>query len=196
MIALSCADSGSVSRVADVLLRGGVAVIPTDTVYGLAAHPGCLDAVARLASIKGRSRSKPIALLASDVGAAEAFAGGLSPVARGLAEAHWPGALTLVVPCVGGNGAEVLEGLRVPAHSWTRGLLAACGGVLRVTSANLSGGKPALDVGEALASLGLQADVLADDGPCRGGVASTVAQVCGDGSVRVLREGPVQVGCL
>ena len=69
-------------------------------------------------------------------------------------------------------------------------------GVLRVTSANLSGGKPALDAGEALASLGLQVDVLADDGPCRGGVASTVAQVCGDGSVRVLREGPVQVGCL
>lgn len=104
--------------------------------------------------------------------------------ARELAERHWPGALTMVV---GG------EGFRVPAHAWTRRLIAVCGGVLRVTSANLSGGQPATDAPQALADVGLSADVVVDDGPSPGGVPSTVVSVGDAGKIEVLRKGSVSV---
>lgn len=177
-----CDDDG-LRRAAEILLSGGVAVIPTDTVYGLAAHPAFPAAVDRLYTIKGRAEGKPIALLAADAAAAEAFVGGFPAPARELT-AHWPGALTLVV-----KG----EGLRVPDHDWTRRLLAACGGVLRVTSANLSGRRPATDAPAALEDVGLSADLVVDDGVSPGGVASTVVRVAADGTRDVLRAGAVTV---
>ena len=172
-------DDAALRDAAAVLNGGGVAVIPTDTVYGLAAHPGFPDAVERLYSIKGRDRGKKIALLAADAAAVVAFGYPLPPKARELAARHWPGALTLV-------------GFRVPDHGWTCRLLAACGGVLRVTSANLSGGQPAAAAQQALADVGLSADLVVDDGPSPGGVPSTVVRVCEDGGIEVLRLGKVK----
>lgn len=186
---VECSDA-AVRETAALLNAGGVAVIPTDTVYGLAAHPAFPSAVDRLYTIKGREAKKPIALLAADSAAAAAFLGRpLPPAAQRLADRFWPGALTLVLPSVGG----AYEGLRVPAHEWTRKLLAACGGTLRVTSANLSGGRPAVDAAEALADVGLSADVVVDDGPSPGGVASSVVKVDPDGGVSVLRSGGVKL---
>jgi L-threonylcarbamoyladenylate synthase len=175
-------DEQGLSEVSAVLNAGGVAVIPTDTVYGLAAHPWFPDAVDRLYSIKARDGRKPIALLASDAVAAEAFVGGLPECAKRLAD-RWPGALTIVV-----KG----EGLRVPDHDWTRRLIAACGGVLRVTSANMSGQRPASDAQSALEDVGLSADIVADGGTSPGGVPSTVARVSDDG-IEVLRQGALAI---
>ena len=186
---VACTES-ALAETAAVLLKGGVAVIPTDTVYGLAALPSCPSAVERLYTIKGRAAKKPIALLAADAAAAERFLGGaFPPRAASLAARHWPGALTLVLPLVGTPSAY--EGLRVPDHDWTRRLLAACGGVLRVTSANLSGCRPATDAPAALADVGLSADIVVDDGVSPGGVASTVARIDPSGSLTVLRAGGV-----
>ena len=179
-------DEAGLAAAARVLLRGGVAVIPTDTVYGLAAHPDFPEAVERLYEIKRRAAKKPIALLANDAEGAAKFLGGMDAQATRIVKKHWPGALTLVLPK--GDG---FEGLRVPDHGWTRRLLAACGGVLRVTSANLSGQRAATDAPEALASIGLSADLVVDDGISPGGVASTVAKVA-DGEITVLRPGPVR----
>ena len=178
------ANDAAVAEAAAVLNAGGVAVIPTDTVYGLAAHPAFPQAVERLYSIKGRERGKKIALLAAGADAVEAFGFALPPEAASLAERHWPGALTMVL-------GE--EGFRVPDHPWTRRLLAACGGVLRVTSANISGGDPATDAERALADVGLSADVVVDDGPSRVGVPSTVVRVRDDGEIEVLRKGAVEI---
>ena len=175
-------DEAGLAETAAVLNSGGVAVIPTDTVYGLAAHPKFSAAVERLYTIKSREAAKPIALLASDLESAGAFVGGLPQSARSLAR-HWPGALTIVA-----KG----EGLRVPDHDWTRRLIASCGGVLRVTSANLSGRRPATDAPAALADVGLSADIVVDDGVSPGGVPSTVVRVEGD-HVEVLRQGAVQI---
>jgi len=175
-------DAAAIDEAAAVLNAGGVAVIPTDTVYGLAAHPAFPAAVERLYSIKGRERRKKIALLAADAAAVEAFGCPMPPSAKALAAKHWPGALTLVI------GAE---GFRVPAHAWTRRLLAACGGVLRVTSANLSGGQPATDAPQALADVGLSADLVVDDGASPGGVPSTVVRVREDGGTEILRPGAI-----
>ena len=182
------ADEAGLGEAARTLLAGGVAVIPTDTVYGLAAHPGFPDAVRRLYSIKERAVAKPIALLAWDADAAERFLGGMDAQARRLAARHWPGALTLVLPCARGGG---FEGVRVPDLAFTRELAARCGGALRVTSANLSGGQPATAAAQALADVGLSADVVVDGGVSPGGAASTVAK-CAGGVFELLREGPVR----
>ena len=184
-------DEQGLRAAAETLLQGGVAVIPTDTVYGLAAHPDFPDAVERLYTIKARDARKPIALLAADGESAAKFLGGMSTVAERVAARDWPGALTLVLPvCTEGGETPRFEGLRVPDHAWTRALLHACGGVLRVTSANLSGARPATDAEAALRDIGLSADLVVDDGVSRGGTASTVAKISG-GEVTVLREGPV-----
>ena len=173
------ADEAGLAAAADTLLAGGVAVIPTDTVYGLAAHPGHPAAVARLYAIKARAAQKPIALLAGDADAAAAFVG---PEAASVGRPRWPGALTVVA-----QG----EGVRVPDHVWTRRLLARCGGALRVTSANLSGRRAATDAEDALKDIGLSADLVVDGGVSPGGTASTVVQVT-DGSLTILRDGPVK----
>ena len=171
-------------RAAEVLNGGGVAMIPTDTVYGLAARPDFDEAVDRLYTIKGRELKKPIALLASDIAAIERFGYVLGGKARELAEKHWPGALTMVIG---------KEGFRIPDHAKTRELIAACGGVLRVTSANLSGRRPATDAPQALRDVGLSADYVVDDGVSPGGVPSTVVRVREDGSLEVLRQGAGEV---
>ena len=178
---VKCDDAG-LTAAAAVLNSGGVAVIPTDTVYGLAAHPSFPSAVERLYSIKARERKKPIALLASGPAEAGAFVGGFPETAQRLLR-HWPGALTIVA-----KG----EGLRVPDHEWTRRLIAACGGTLRVTSANLSGRRPATDAPAALAEVGLSADIMVDGGVSPGGVPSTVVKVSDDG-IEVLRQGAIAV---
>ena len=174
------ADVEGMELAVKTLCSGGVAVIPTDTVYGLAAHPDFPAAVERLYTIKARDVKKPIALLASDADAAAKFIG---EDASKLGARYWPGALTIV-----SQG----EGLRIPDHEWTRELLRRCGGVLRVTSANMSGQRPATDAEASLADIGLSADLVVDDGVSPGGTASTVVKL-ESGRISVLREGPVKV---
>ena len=174
------ANADGLEDAARVPNAGGVVVIPTDTVYGLAAHPSFPEAVERLYTIKGREAKKPIALLAADECAVREFG---YEIPEMLAK-HWPGALTVVVGP---------EGFRVPDHAWTRELLRRCGGVLRVTSANLSGQRAATDAPQALADVGLSADLVVDDGISPGGVPSTVVRVCANGAVEVLRSGGVEI---
>ena len=186
---LTTATSAACLRqAADQLLAGGVVVIPTDTVYGLAAHPAHPEAVQRLYTIKGRQEAKPIALLAADAAAVVHFGAQFPPAATRLAAAFWPGAVTLVLACA--EGTE--EGFRVPAHDWTRALLAACGGVLRVTSANVSGAMPAASAVAALQDVGLEADLVIDDGASPGGIASTVVRVTA-GKMEILRPGAINL---
>lgn len=169
---------------AAVLLRGGVAAFPTDTVYGLACHPDFPDALARICAIKGRDPAKPIAFLASDFGAVAARGAVLSGRAAALAARFWPGALTIVADCGG-----VSEGFRVPDCALARKIIALCGGLLRVTSANPSGMDPATSPDHpSMAAIEGMCDIVVDGGLCDGGVASTVVQ---DNPWRILREGAI-----
>jgi len=170
----------------NILLAGGVAIIPTDTIYGIAAHPGSDSAVARICTIKGRPTSKPIALLAADQESVIQFCGNVSASAQRLMDAFWPGALTLVLPC-----HNNFEGFRVPDHDKTRELIKTCGGTLRVTSANLSGSMPARSAVEALKDVGLTADLVIDGGISPGSIASTVVKVESDGTLTILRQGSI-----
>ena len=188
---MTCEWSTQHENAVRLLRAGGVVIIPTDTVYGIAAHPDCAGAVARICTIKGRPTGKPIALLAADLASVLAFGAVLPPAARRLAERFWPGALTLVLPCGGGE-----EGFRVPDHPATCRLLAACGGTLRVTSANLSGAMPAVSAVDALRDIGLEADLVIDGGVCPGGVPSSVVRVGQNGALEILRDGAIDAETL
>ena len=181
------ADNRGLETVAEILNRGGVAVIPTDTVYGLAAHPGFPEAIERIYSIKRRERRKPIAMLAdsSETIANAGFA--LSEAALGLARLNWPGALTLVLEDQSGK----TEAFRVPDHVWCRKLLAACGGLLRVTSANVSGEEPATSFAQALESVGTEADASIDGGTIEACGASAVVRASKSGEIEILRPNPL-----
>ena len=171
----------------ETLLNGGVVIIPTDTVYGIAAHPDFPSAVERICLIKGRKTEKPIAMLASDMEAVLTFCDALPPSAEKLMNAFWPGALTLVLPCANNK----FEGFRVPNHPEVRAMLKACGGILRVTSANLSGRMPALSAAQALKDVGLEANLTIDGGVSPGGTASTVVRVDKANNITILREGAI-----
>lgn len=165
---------------AKALRAGGLIILPTETVYGVAALPGSED---RLYEAKERDRDKPIPLLASGIESVERWGGVFSPTARRLARRYWPGPLTLVLPCGGRT-----EGFRVPDHAVAAAVLKEVGGVLRVTSANLSGDPAARTVEAAMAALGNRVALALDAGPAPIGVESTVVDTTGD-TPRILRTG-------
>lgn len=180
---LSAADLDALGA---LFRAGGIVVVPTDTIYGVAAIPARADALARIVAAKGRDPSKPCQLLAASADAAARAGIPLPPRAAALARAFWPGALTLVLDLPGGG----TEGVRVPDHATARALCEAAGGLLRCTSANRSGEPPAQTADEAAAALP-SADALVDAGPSPGGVASTVAHVGADGALTLFREGAI-----
>jgi len=174
-----------------VLLEGGVAAIPTDTVYGLAAMPFDKKAVAKLYSVKGRSDRKPIALLVSSKADATRFAKSIPAKAKKLMDRYWPGPLTLVfrkkssVPDFLTSGLSTI-GIRMPKDLTALKIIRAAGGALAVTSANRSGGKPAVTAEEA----GRLKNVdIVIKGKCAIGEPSSVVLVTGTG-LKVLRKGP------
>lgn len=174
----------AVARAAKILRDGGVVLFPTDTVYGLAAHPAHPEALRRIYEIKGRDFNKPIAFLASDAEALDRFGARISAAARAFAKRFWPGSLTLILDCATGK----TEGFRVPDSTIAREIIAACGGLLHVTSANRSGEPPALCIDEAIAPVAGLCDLVIDDGPSRVGIASTVVRDTAEGWT-ILREG-------
>lgn len=187
LVAVDAENVNDVAALAEKVLRSGeLIVMPTETVYGVAAHPDIADGLARLYAAKSRDPDKPIAFLAADMESIRAFGAEISPDAEVLARSFWPGPLTLVLP-VHDNGNE---GFRVPNHSIALAILRRCGGLLRVSSANASGCPAALTAKTALAALATHVTVGFDAGPASGGVASTVVRADSTG-VMVLREGAI-----
>ena len=181
----SKSDTAAIGQAVEALRRGSLIVMPTDTVYGLAADARLPDALDKIYEAKSRERGKPIPLLAVGVAAVEAFGARLGAVERRLAVRFWPGPLTLVL----GVG-ERTEGFRVPDHGVALALLGANGGPLRVTSANVSGEPPALTAEAAACTVGVSVELILDAGPSPGGTPSTVAEVV-NGEVRILRAGAI-----
>ena len=175
-----------IAEAAGILSRGGVIILPTDTVYDLACHPDFPDALRRIYRIKARDAGKPVAFLADSLEAPVRYGASFSSVARTFAARFWPGALTIVVDC-----GEKAEGFRVPDRELTREIISACGGLLRVTSANPSG-EPAAATADApsVRAIANLCDLVIDDGPADSGVASTVVRDTANGW-RILREGGV-----
>ncbi len=185
----------SIARAAKEVRRGGLIVYPTDTVYGLGCDPLNETAVRRLFDAKERLLKPVPVMCASLEKAAELVK--LDGHALDLAKEHWPGALTIVAPLRRPvppqlTRGEPFLGVRVPAHSACRDLVASCGGWLTGTSANLSGHPSARSAAEAADQLGEAVDLILDGGRLPG-TESTVVLVEG-GEVTILRTGPVGVG--
>jgi len=177
--------SAVIAKAVCALREGELVVIPTETVYGVAAMPSAADAMDRLFEAKGRDGGKPVARFARNLADIEAAGARVNSAARRLAERFWPGPVTLVLPQDGGTC-----GYRIPDHPVPLALLEACGCVLAVTSANRSGEKDALTAEEALAALGDRVKMVLDSGPSRGQVPSTVIDVTSSKPI-ILREGAV-----
>ncbi|MBQ7667071.1 MAG: Sua5/YciO/YrdC/YwlC family protein [Kiritimatiellae bacterium] len=185
--------AAELARFAAIVRSGGIVIVPTDTVYGIAAAPECAAALARIVAAKGRDPAKPCQLLSCSASAAERAGVKFSAAGRRVADAFWPGPLTLVLET--SSAARATEGVRVPALAAALALCEAAGGCLRCTSANKSGEAPALTVEEAVAAIP-EADAAIDAGPSPGGVSSTVAAVSARGEVKIFRHGPVDRAAL
>ena len=179
-------------RAIEELQRGGAVVIPTDTVYGIAALPENPAAVQWVFELKRRPDHRALPVLAANARALNDVVE-IGPGARTLAEAFWPGPVTLVLPRAEGfdhdlgAGTSSTVAVRVPAHEVALALLERTG-PLAVTSANLSGEPAATTTEEARAAFGDAIPVYLEGGTCAGG-ASTVVSL--DEGIEILRSGPV-----
>lgn len=171
----------------DELNQGHLIAIPTETVYGLAADALRPDAVQRLYAVKGRNRNKPIAWFVRDLEDIEKAGAEVSPILTALAQAFWPGPLTVVVRCGAGT-----RGFRIPDHRLALRILEKIGRPLAVTSANLSGRPPARRPDEVIAEVGEHVAVVFTDPPQCQALPSTVVDIT-DGDLRVLREGAISL---
>jgi len=183
----------------DALRRAELVVLPTDTVYGVGADAFTPRAVDALLAAKGRGRDMPVPVLVGSLRTLEGVVDSLPPAGRALAEAFWPGALTLVARHTVGLAWDLGDtrgtvAVRMPLHPVALELLAETG-PLAVSSANFSGSPPARDVEEAQAQLGDAVEIYLDAGPCGDGPASTIVDLTGE-VPRVLRAGAVPLDSL
>lgn len=180
-----------VQRVRSVLHAGGLVILPTETVYGIAARADSSAAIERLGASKDRPAKLAFTWHVGSASALERF-DPLSSMARRLAARYWPGPLTLVLPGVPG-GLELCArdgwtGIRMPAHQTTAGILAALDFPVVMTSANPHGAKPATTADEAEAAFAGKVDYVVDGGPSRLSESSSVLRL-GRGKLELLRAG-------
>ena len=198
-----CTDAAQrvtgLAEAAASLRKGDLAVIPTDTVYGLAADAFSPPAVTGLLAAKGRDRQMPPPVLVGTVRAATALVEDLSASAKDLMDEFWPGALTLVLRAnrnliwdLGETKGTVA--VRMPLHEITLELLKETG-PLAVSSANRSGAPPATTAADAEAQLGEAVAVYLDGGPCSRDVPSTIVDLTG-AVPKLLRAGVISIARL
>src|SRR5690348_10356992 len=186
----------AIAEAARLILAGEPVAVPTETVYGLAADATNAEAVARIYAAKGRPSFNPLIVHVPDLAEAQRI-GEFDEAASALAEAHWPGPLTLVVPLRESAGIASLVtaglptiGLRVPDHPAMQALLRTVGRPLAAPSANSSGSISPTRADHVLKSLGGRIPLIIDGGAAERGIESTIVAATG-GALRLLRPGPV-----
>ena len=186
----------SISRAVEILSDGGVISIPTDTLYGISANALDAAAASKVFRVKGREEFSPLPIFVT--GAADLFRYGkdIPDSAALLADAFWPGKLTIVIrksdliPSVVSGGLDTV-GLRVPDHPAPREIVSELGAPITATSANVSG-KPALtDAADVVSELGARLDLVIDGGRLAPSMPSTVIDMTAV-PPKILREGAVR----
>jgi L-threonylcarbamoyladenylate synthase len=187
--------SAQLRAAAEALRAGRLVIMPTETVYGLAADVGNDTAVAAVFSAKGRPEFNPLIVHVADLSAAQTIAD-FHPAALALAQAFWPGPLTLVLPRRAQAHVSLLAtagldtvAVRVPAHPVAQALLGAFGGPLAAPSANRSGRVSPTTAADAGADFPDGVAMVLDGGPCTVGVESTIIGFTDDGRLVLLRPG-------
>ena len=175
-------DAAVLAQAWNILAAGGLVIVPTETVYGIACAPAVAGAFDKLLAAKGRDRDKPVARLAAGMEQVRAVATHWNTGLQALATHYWPGPLTLVLETAAG-----WTGYRVPNHAVPLRLAELAGTSLALTSANASGEPDAKTADEAAAAV--QADLVLDSGPsAEPAIPSTVVKVDG-AKLECLREG-------
>lgn len=184
---LKATDPAALERAAEIIRRGGVVAVPTETFYGLAANATHQIAIARIFEIKGRAQTKALPLVAASLQQVSAILGPLDDKTARAAKAFWPGPLSLVVTATPQLSSVAI---RVPGHAFVRALCERAGALLTSTSANLTG-EPAAETADAVAAaLGALVDLIVDDGPAAGGKPSTIVDLRGE-TPRLVRDGAI-----
>ncbi len=187
----------AVERAVQVLRAGGLVGMPTETVYGLAADAADPEAVARLFAAKGRPSFNPLIAHVASLEIAKRE-GDFDSRATELAEAFWPGPLTLVVPvaahastCELARAGLATIALRIPRHPLALELLERHGGPVAAPSANISGRLSPTRAEDVVEAFGDAVDLVLDGGPCEAGIESTIVSLVPGDAVRLLRPGAV-----
>jgi L-threonylcarbamoyladenylate synthase len=195
-------DTIGIDRAAALIREGTPVALPTETVYGLAARADQPQAVAGIYRAKGRPDFNPLIVHVPDLAAARTLAL-FDDRAERVAQAFWPGALTLVLPLRPGAAIApaVTAGLptialRCPAHPLMQAVLRATDLPLAAPSANRSGGVSPTSAGHVASSLGGRVAAILDGGPCEQGLESTIIALRAAGHWQVLRHGPVTQAAL
>lgn len=190
-------DPAGIARAAEILTQGGLVALPTETVYGLAARADRADAVARIYAAKGRPSFNPLIVHVRDLSQARKFAR-FDARALQLAERHWPGPLTMVLPMRddAALAGAVTAGLptvavRSAAHPLMRAVLEHCDFPLAAPSANRSGWISPTSADHVLATLDGRIDAVLDGGETQRGLESTIVALRPDRGWSLLRPGPV-----
>jgi L-threonylcarbamoyladenylate synthase len=183
----------AISETLKIIRSGGVVALPTDTVYGIACSVNNSAAIQSLFKIKIRESMKAIPVLLADLNQIGQVAASLNENAKKLAQAFWPGALTLVV-----KKNDLLPdnltiyptvGVRIPDHEWLRSIIRNVG-PLAVTSANMSGKSSPSTADQVIDQLNGRIELIIDGGECKGGISSTVVN-CSGVRIDILREGEI-----
>ncbi|WP_407320788.1 L-threonylcarbamoyladenylate synthase [Isoptericola halotolerans] len=185
-----------IDEAVNTISRGGLVVLPTDTVYGIGADAFDADAVAALLAAKGRGRQMPPPVLVPDVRTLDGLATEVPDAARALVEEFWPGGFTIILraqPSLQWDLGEThgTVALRMPDHEAALALLRRTG-PLAVSSANRTGRPAALEVVDTVEQLGDAVGCYLDGGTAPGGVASTIVDATGE-HLRVVRDGAVSL---
>ena len=188
-------DPSVIKRAADVLRDGGLVAFPTETVYGLGANALNAGAVARIFEAKARPAWNPVIAHVTSIADARALTTTWPDVATTLANAFWPGPLTLVLPRHDSVPDIVSAGLpavaiRVPSHPVARALIAALGSPIAAPSANRFTELSPTTAAHVQESLGDRVDMIINGGPCDVGIESTVVDLTGAVPV-LLRPGVI-----
>ena len=193
-------DDAALDQATALLRQGELVVLPTETVYGLGADAENPSAVAKIFALKGRPSSRPLIVHIHAADQLDRWAIDIPGYARALAEAFWPGPLSLVlkrdprVPDAVTGGQDTVA-LRVPAHPLTRALLARFGGGIAAPSANRYGHISPTTPDHVREEFGSDTPFLLDGGPATGGIESTIVG-CLEAMPRILRPGLVSAAAI
>jgi L-threonylcarbamoyladenylate synthase len=183
------------AEASNILRRGGLVAFPTETVYGLGADASNPDALRHLYAVKGRPVDHPVIVHIGSIQQLGQWAKEVPEAAQKLAEAFWPGPLTLILPRTDQvpdtvTGGQDTVGIRIPNHPTALALLQVFGGGIAAPSANRFGRLSPTTAQHVLNDLGGDADLILDDGACSVGVESTIVAFP-DGKPTILRPGMI-----
>jgi len=190
-------ERDKISRIAEVLQKGGIIAYPTETFYGLGVNGYKKEAIQRIYRLKRRDLTKPLSLVVSDMEMVDELAIDIPPVLTALAKEFWPGPLTVILKASSQLPQEIVSlegsvGVRLPALTWLRDLIREAGFPITATSANLSGEREISEPDEVIDNFWGKVDIIADGGKTTGILPSTVIDLTST-KPQIVREGAVPV---